>query len=106
MLDRAIGFDTDLYDALKIGLISMDSTMRSNLGVGLPIDILVVRRERLHRGGELPHRAGRALFPGLARTLVVGAACRPHRNSAPALSQLDVSDHAIDKPPNKFSLSN
>jgi putative proteasome-type protease len=44
-LDRAISFDTDLYDALKIGLISMDSTMRSNLGVGLPIDILVVRRD-------------------------------------------------------------
>ena len=45
VLDRAISFDTDLYDALKIGLISMDSTMRSNLGVGLPIDILVVRRD-------------------------------------------------------------
>ncbi len=45
VLDRAIGFDTDLYDSLKIGLISMDSTMRSNLGVGLPIDILVVRRD-------------------------------------------------------------
>ncbi|MGA8951050.1 MAG: peptidase, partial [Xanthobacteraceae bacterium] len=27
VLDRAIGFDTDLYDGLKIGLISMDSTM-------------------------------------------------------------------------------
>src|SRR5262245_61487820 len=34
VLDRAISFNTDLYDALKIGLISMDSTMRSNLGVG------------------------------------------------------------------------
>jgi putative proteasome-type protease len=45
VLDRAISFDTDLYDALKCGLISMDSTMRSNLGVGLPIDILVVRRD-------------------------------------------------------------
>jgi len=45
VLDRAISYDTDLYDALKIGLISMDSTMRSNLGVGLPIDILVVRRD-------------------------------------------------------------
>ena len=45
VLDRAIGFDTDLYDGLKIGLISMDSTMRSNLGVGLPIDLLVVRRD-------------------------------------------------------------
>jgi putative proteasome-type protease len=45
VLDRAIKFDTDLYDSLKIGLISMDSTMRSNLGVGLPIDILVARRD-------------------------------------------------------------
>jgi putative proteasome-type protease len=45
VLDRAISFDTDVYDALKIGLISMDSTMRSNLAVGLPIDLLVVRRD-------------------------------------------------------------
>ena len=36
-LDRAISYGVDLYDALKIGLISMDSTMRSNLGVGMPI---------------------------------------------------------------------
>jgi len=45
VLDRAISYDTDLYDALKIGLISMDSTMRSNLGVGLPIDLMVARRD-------------------------------------------------------------
>ncbi len=45
VLDRAIGFDTDIYDSLKIGLISMDSTMRSNLGVGLPIDLMLVRRD-------------------------------------------------------------
>ena len=45
VLDRAISFDTDLYDALKCGLISMDSTMRSNLGVGLPIDLMVARRD-------------------------------------------------------------
>jgi putative proteasome-type protease len=45
VLDRAISFSTDLYDALKIGLISMDSTMRSNLGVGLPIDLLVTHRD-------------------------------------------------------------
>jgi putative proteasome-type protease len=45
VLDRAINFGTEPYDALKIGLISMDSTMRSNLGVGLPIDVLVARRD-------------------------------------------------------------
>jgi len=45
VLDRAITYDIDLYDALKIGLISVDSTMRSNLSVGMPIDVLVVRRD-------------------------------------------------------------
>ena len=44
ILDRAVTSNTDLADALKIGLISMDSTIRSNLGVGLPVDILVMRR--------------------------------------------------------------
>jgi putative proteasome-type protease len=43
ILDRAITFDTEIYDALKIGLISMDSTIRSNLSVGLPIDIALMR---------------------------------------------------------------
>jgi putative proteasome-type protease len=47
ILDRAITYDIDLYDALKIGLISVDSTMRSNLGVGLPIDVAVIRRDGL-----------------------------------------------------------
>jgi putative proteasome-type protease len=45
VLDRAVTYDVDLYDALKVSLVSMDSTMRSNLGVGLPIDVLVVRRD-------------------------------------------------------------
>ena len=45
VLDRAINYDMDLYDALKVGLVSIDSTMRSNLSVGMPIDLLVVRRD-------------------------------------------------------------
>src|ERR1700692_382230 len=45
VLDRAVTYDMDLYDALKVGLVSMDSTMRSTLSVGLPIDLLVVRRD-------------------------------------------------------------
>ncbi|MBI1981108.1 MAG: peptidase [Methylocystis sp.] len=47
ILDRAVSYDTDIYDALKIGLISMDSTMRSNLSVGMPIDIALLRRDAL-----------------------------------------------------------
>src|ERR1700720_812706 len=45
VLDRAVGYGMDLYDALKVGLVSIDSTMRSNLSVGMPIDLLVVRRD-------------------------------------------------------------
>jgi putative proteasome-type protease len=45
ILDRAVTYTTDIYDALKLGLISMDSTMRSNLGVGLPVDLAVLRRD-------------------------------------------------------------
>lgn len=47
VLDRAVSYETDLYDGLKVALVSMDSTMRSNLGVGLPIDIVVCRRNSL-----------------------------------------------------------
>lgn len=54
ILDRAVSFDTDLYDALKIGLISVDSTLRSNLAVGLPLDIAVIRRDAL--AAELTYR--------------------------------------------------
>jgi putative proteasome-type protease len=54
VLDRAVNHGVDLYDALKISLISMDSTMRSNLGVGMPIDILVVRRDTCE--AELSYR--------------------------------------------------
>jgi putative proteasome-type protease len=65
VLDRAISFDTDLYDALKIGLISMDSTMRSNLGVGLPIDILVVRRNTCNAEVDYRIEAGEPYFQDL-----------------------------------------
>jgi putative proteasome-type protease len=54
IIDRAVKFDTDIFDALKIGLISMDSTMRSNLAVGLPIDLAVIRRDAIH--AELNYR--------------------------------------------------
>ena len=65
ILDRAVSHGTDLYDALKIALISMDSTIRSNLSVGLPIDIVVMRRDAIKT--ELVHRieAGEPYFHDL-----------------------------------------
>jgi len=54
ILDRAIKFGTALDEALKLGLISMDSTMRSNLGVGMPIDLVTIRRDAIAH--DLQHR--------------------------------------------------
>ena len=65
ILDRAVKFDTDLYDALKLGLISMDSTMRSNLGVGLPIDMVVLRRGTLTPEVSTRIEAGEPYFHDL-----------------------------------------
>jgi putative proteasome-type protease len=50
ILDRAASYDTDPNDAVKLALISMDSTLRSNLTVGLPIDLMVYRRDALKVG--------------------------------------------------------
>ena len=39
IIDRVIGQNTSLSDAMKCVLVSFDSTMRSNLSVGMPIDL-------------------------------------------------------------------
>jgi len=43
VLDRMITPETPLAEAAKCALVSMDSTLKSNLSVGLPIDLLVYR---------------------------------------------------------------
>jgi putative proteasome-type protease len=58
ILDRVVTRNTSLSDATKCVLLSFDSTMRSNLSVGLPIDLLcyepeslrVTRKRRLEQG--------------------------------------------------------
>lgn len=42
ILDRALHYETTLSETVKIGLLSFDSTMRSNLAVGRPIDLIVI----------------------------------------------------------------
>ena len=38
--------ETRLSDALKAAVVSMDSTLRSNLSVGMPLDLAVLKRDR------------------------------------------------------------
>jgi len=47
ILDRTVRKDMGLVDGLKVTLLSMDSTLRSNLSVGLPVDVLVYRKDQL-----------------------------------------------------------
>lgn len=81
ILDRAVTFTTDFNDAMKLALISMDSTMRSNLGVGLPIDIMMMRRDEIDP--EVEHRieAGEPYFHDLRERW--SAALRKAHNDIP-----------------------
>lgn len=47
IIDRVIVASTSLADAAKCVLVSFDSTMRSNLSVGMPIDLIVYQRDSL-----------------------------------------------------------
>lgn len=45
IIDRVVTSQTSLPDAAKCVLVSFDSTMRSNVSVGMPIDMLCYRRD-------------------------------------------------------------
>jgi putative proteasome-type protease len=47
IIDRVVSRSTSLAQGAKCALISMDSTIRSNLSVGLPLDLLCVQRDVL-----------------------------------------------------------
>jgi len=47
VIDRVVNRGTSLTDATKCTLVSFDSTMRSNISVGLPIDLLVYETDTL-----------------------------------------------------------
>ncbi len=46
ILDRVLCYDaTTLMDGVKLALLSMDSTVRSNLSVGFPLDLVIMRKD-------------------------------------------------------------
>ncbi len=60
ILDRIIRPGTTIEDAARCAIVSLDSTARSNLSVGLPFDLALVRQgdlrvsERLRLDGDTP----------------------------------------------------
>ncbi len=74
ILDRAASFDIGVGDAVKLLLVSMDSTLRSNLTVGLPVDIMVYRRDAFAVAARRRITEDDAYFRGLREAW--GAALR------------------------------
>ena len=76
ILDRVVKMDTSLADAKKAVLLSMDSTLRSNLSVGMPLDLAVIARDACRvterRRIEAGDEAFRAMSDAWSRALREG----------------------------------
>jgi putative proteasome-type protease len=73
ILDRVVKPSTSLQDAQKAVLLSMDSTLRSNLSVGMPLDLCVIERDAcritLRRRIEAGDEQFRAMSEAWSRAL-------------------------------------
>ena len=66
ILDRVVRPATSLEDGRKAVLISMDSTLRSNLSVGMPLDLLTIRRNEYLVATRERIEAGDATFSAMS----------------------------------------
>lgn len=64
IIDRTITYDTPLEDAAKCALLSIDSTMKSNISVGPPINLVMYQTDSFDLRHTLELRLG---APYLAR---------------------------------------
>ena len=67
IIDRVITRSTPLADAAKCVLVSFDSTMRSNLSVGMPIDLICYERDSLEVKMRRRFEEGDAYFTALSK---------------------------------------
>ena len=72
IIDRVITPRTSLADAAKCVLVSFDSTMRSNLSVGMPIDLMCYQRDSLKAQMRRRFDEGDAYFTALSSQWSVG----------------------------------
>lgn len=58
ILDRTLHFDISLEEAAKCALLSIDSTMKSNISVGPPIDLVMYKADSFQVNHRLQLRLG------------------------------------------------
>lgn len=74
IIDRVLSYETGLREALKCALLSMDSTLKSNISVGLPLDLAIYERDALRLGMQRRITEDDGYFHGLRRTWREGLA--------------------------------
>ena len=62
ILDRVVTPETSISDAKKAVLLSMDSTFRSNLSVGMPLDLAVIEKDACRVTEQRRIEEGDAVF--------------------------------------------
>jgi putative proteasome-type protease len=72
ILDLGVSATASLEDATKCVLVSFDSTMLSNLSVGMPIDLLCYERDSLKVTMKRRFDSGDAYFETLKQHWIVG----------------------------------
>jgi putative proteasome-type protease len=65
IIDRVLRRSSSLNEAAKCALISMDSTIRSNLSVGLPLDLVMVKRDRYETARHMSIDSENEYFRGI-----------------------------------------
>jgi putative proteasome-type protease len=66
ILDRVVKPSTTIADAQKAVLLSMDSTLRSNLSVGMPLDLAVIEKDALRVTQKRRIEAGDPAFRAMS----------------------------------------
>jgi putative proteasome-type protease len=65
IIDRVLRRTSSLNEAVKCALVSMDSTIRSNLSVGLPLDLVIVKRDRFNVARHISIDSDNEYFQGI-----------------------------------------
>ena len=66
ILDRVVKPGTSMADAQKAVLLSMDSTLRSNLSVGMPLDLCIIEKDACAVSGKRRIEAGDEQFRAMS----------------------------------------
>ncbi len=90
ILDRILSFDTSLQSAAKCALLSIDSTMKSNISVGPPINLTVYATDSFKISHELKLERGSSYLSQIRRMWEVAL-----NNAFATMPDIDWDDPAL-----------